>query len=200
MVLGLVVVDFVDGDGGVYDGRLDGFLLDDRLDSLKDGSTLFQKLCRVFTDLMYVVVDVLSSNHWCHRVCLLSTTLYPCILELSTLLFETCFNGLFITVTVLPMLDGNNVVHVLFGKDFAVFDWLDRGMIMVLVYLTVDGGLSFLMANLCDFLVHNGRRHFLVDSSVMVTSLVPNEVIALVKLNFRDVESTTLGSRDQLRV
>ena len=143
-----------------------------------------------FTNLMYVVVNVFSSNHWCHGVGLLGTTLYPCILELCTLLFETCFDGLFIAVMVLPMLDGNNVMFVLFGKDFAVFDWLDGGMVVVLVHLTVNGSLSFFMANLCDLLVHNGRRHFLVDSGVMVTSLVPNEVIALVKLNFKDLEST----------
>lgn len=130
---------------------------------------------------MYVMVDVFSSNHWCHRVGLLSTTLCPYVLELCTLLFKTCFDGLFVTVMVLPMLDGNNVVLVLFWKDFAVFDWLDRGMVVVLVHLTVDGGLSFFMANLFDRLVHNGRRHFLVDGGVMVTCLVPNEVIALVK-------------------
>jgi hypothetical protein len=32
VVLGFVVVDFVDGDGGVDDGGLDGFFLDDGLD------------------------------------------------------------------------------------------------------------------------------------------------------------------------
>ena len=47
MVLSLVVVDFVDRDGGMYDGWLDGFLLDDRLDSLKHGSGMSQELCRV---------------------------------------------------------------------------------------------------------------------------------------------------------
>ena len=145
---------------------------------------------------MYVVVDVFSSNHWCHGVSLLGTTLYPCIFELCTLLLETCFNGPFIAVMVLPMLDGDNVVHMLFGKDFAVFDRLDRGMVVVLVQLTVDGGLSFFMANLYDLLLHNGRRHFLVDSGVMVTSLMPNEVIVLVKLNFSELESTALGSRE----
>ena len=144
---------------------------------------------------MYVVVDVFSSNHWCHGVSLLSTTFCPDILELCTLLFETCFDGLFITVMVLSMLDGNNVMMVLFWEDFAVFDWLDRGMVVVLMYFTIDGGLSFLMANLCDLLVHNGRCHFLVDSGVMVTSLVPKELIVLVKLDFTDFESTATGSR-----
>ena len=147
---------------------------------------------------MYVVVDVFSSNHWCHGVSLLGATLYPCIFELCTLLLETCSNGLFIAVMVLPMLDGDNVVLVLFGKDFAVFDWLDRSMVVVLVHLTVDSGLSFLMANLHDLFLHNGRSHFLVDSGIMVTSLVPNEVIVLVELNFRDLESTALDSRESM--
>ena len=47
MVLSLVEVDFVDRDGGMYDGWLNGFLLDDRLDSLKHGSEMFQEWCRV---------------------------------------------------------------------------------------------------------------------------------------------------------
>lgn len=47
MVLSLVVMNFVDGDGGMYDGWLNSFLLDDRLDSLKHGSMIFQDLCRV---------------------------------------------------------------------------------------------------------------------------------------------------------
>lgn len=147
---------------------------------------------------MYVVMDMFSSNHWCHRVTLFGTTLCPYVLKLCTLLFETCFDGLFVTVMVLPVLDGNNVVSVLLRKDFAVFDGLDGGMVVVLVHLTVDGGLSFLMANLCNLFVHNGRRHLLVDSGVMVTSLVPNEVIALVELNFGNLESTALGSREDM--
>ncbi len=85
------------------------------------------------------------------------------------------------------MLDRDDIGHVLFRKYLAVFDWLDRGMVVVLVHLTVDGGLSFFMANLCNVLVHNGRCHFLVDSSVMVTSLVPSETIALVELHFKDL-------------
>ena len=48
MVLSLVVMDFMDRDGGMYDGWLNGFLLDDRLDSLKHGSIMFQGLCKVF--------------------------------------------------------------------------------------------------------------------------------------------------------
>lgn len=45
MVLGLILVDFVDGDGGVYDGWLHSLLLDHWLDVLVD-----------------VVVDVLTSD------------------------------------------------------------------------------------------------------------------------------------------
>ena len=142
-----------------------------------------------FANLMNVVVDMLSSNHWCYGVTLLDTAIYPLILELCTLLFETCFDGLIITMTELSVLDGDHVVLVLFRKDFAVFDWLDRGMVVVLVHLTVDGGLSFFMADLCDLLVHNGRSHFLVDSGVMMTSLVPSEANALVDLISRFIET-----------
>ena len=46
MVRGLVVVDFVDGNSSVYDGWLDSFLLDDRLNSLRHGSMTGQHLNR----------------------------------------------------------------------------------------------------------------------------------------------------------
>ena len=34
MVFSFIVVNFMDGDGGMYDGRLNGFLLDDGLNGL----------------------------------------------------------------------------------------------------------------------------------------------------------------------
>lgn len=189
MVLSLVVMDFVNRDGGMYDGWLNGFLLDDRLDGLRLGSMMFQCWVGYFANLMNVVVDMFSSNHWCYRVTLLNTAVYPCTLELCTLLLETCFDGLLVTMTELPVLDGDYVVLMLFREDFAVFDWLDRGMVVVLVHLTVNGGLSFFMADLCDLLIHNCRCHFLVDSGVMVTSLVPSEVNALVDVTSRLVKT-----------
>ena len=190
MVLSLVVMYFVDWDSGVYDRWLNGFLLDDRLDSLKHGLMMFQCWVGHFTNLMNVVVDMFSGNYWCHRVTLFSTALYPRTLELCTLLLKTLFDGLIITMTELPVFDGDNVVLVLFRKDFAIFDWLNRGMVVVLVHLTVNGGLSFFMANLCDLFVHNGRCHFLVDSGVMVTSLVPGEVKVLAHLIWRRLITT----------
>lgn len=196
MVLSLVVMYFVDWDSGVYDRWLNGFLLDDRLDSLKHGLTMFQCCVGHFTNLMNVVVDMFSSNYWCHGVTLLDTALYPRILELCTLLLETLFDGLIITMTELPVFDGDDVVLVLFRKDFAIFDWLDRGMVVVLVHLTVNGGLSFFMANLCDLLVHNGRCHFLVDGGVMVTSLVPGEVNVLVYLIWKTYKDSKVDSRE----
>lgn len=48
VMLGLILVDFVDGDGGVNDRRLNGLLLDDRLDVL-----------------MYMMMDVLACDDWC---------------------------------------------------------------------------------------------------------------------------------------
>ena len=142
-----------------------------------------------FANLINGVVDMLSSNHWCYGVALLNTAVYALILELCTLLLETCFDGRLISMTELSVLDRDHVVLVLFRKDFAVFDWLDRGMVVVLVHLAVNSGLSFFMANLCDLLVHNGRSHFLVDSGVMMTSLVPNEANALVDQTSRFVET-----------
>ena len=149
-----------------------------------------------FVNLMNVVVDMLSSNHWCYGVALLNTAVYPLILELCTLLLETCFDGLLVTMTELSVLNGDHVMLVLFRKDFAVFDWLNGGMVVVLVHLAVNGALSFFMANLCDLLIHNGRSHFLVNSGVMMTSLVPSEANALVDLTSRLIETQKPDSKE----
>ena len=44
---------------------------------------------------------------------------------------------------------------------------------MVLVNLTINGSLSFLMTLLDNVLLNNGRSNFLVDCGVMMTRLVP---------------------------
>lgn len=43
-MLGFVLVNFVNGDSGVYDGRLDSFLLDDWLDGLHEMSACVTRI------------------------------------------------------------------------------------------------------------------------------------------------------------
>jgi len=54
---------------------------------------------------------------------------------------------------------------------------------VVLVNLTVNGGLGLLMTVLENLLVHNGGSHILVDCSVIVTCLGPRRRICLVTLH-----------------
>lgn len=124
---------------------------------------------------MDVVVDMLASNHWGNRVGLAGSSLNASITELSRFLFEAGLDGSRITMVVLALLDGNDVVLVGFWEDLTILDGLDGGMEVVLVDLTVDGGLDFLVTCLLDGLVHDGWGNLLVDGGVMVTGLVPKD-------------------------
>lgn len=126
---------------------------------------------------MDVVVDMLACNHWGHRVGLAGSSLDAGVSELGSLLFETGLDGGSVTVAMLTVLDRGHVVEVLFGEDLTILDRLDGGMVVVLVDLTVNGGGDLLMALLLDGLIHNGRGDLLVDGSVMVTRLVPENVM-----------------------
>ena len=75
----------------------------------------------------------------------------------------------------LTSLHANHVVRVLFWEHLTILDWLNRGMIMVLVDLSVNGSLSLLMTVLANFLIHDGGSHLLMDGGVMVTSLLPRQ-------------------------
>lgn len=76
---------------------------------------------------------------------------------------------------VLSLLNRDYVVVVLFGEDLSILDGLDRGVVVVLVDLTVNGSLDLLMAGLLNSLVHNGWGNLLVDGGVMFTRLVPKD-------------------------
>ena len=97
-------------------------------------------------------------------------------LELSSFLLKTGLDSLGIAVLVVTLLNRDDIVLMLFRENFTVVHRLDRGMVMVLVNLTVDGSGSLFVTLLDDSLVHNCRSNFLVNGGVMVTSLVPVEV------------------------
>jgi len=155
VVLGFIVVDFVNGDGGVDNRWLNSLLVDNWLNSFMD-----------------VVVDMLASNDWRNGVSFLSATFCSSVLKLRALLLKTCFDGIGIAMLMLSVLDGDDVVGVLFWENFAVLDWLHGGVVMILMYLTINGSLGLLMANFGDFLVHDSWGNLLVYGGIMVTGLV----------------------------
>ena len=124
---------------------------------------------------MNMVMHVLASNNGGNRVGLFSTCFSAGVLELQTLLFETSLDSVGVTVLNFTLLNSAHSVGVLFRENLPILDWLDRGVVMLLVHLAVDCGLSLLMTLLDDLLIHHGRGDFLVDCGVMVTSLVPEE-------------------------
>ena len=119
-----------------------------------------------------MVVDMLASNDRCHRVCLLFLHATRA-LELSSFLLKAGLNRLWVAVLEVTLLGTHHLVSVLLWQDLAVLHRLNRGMVVVLVNLTVDDSLSLLVTLLDDVFVDHGRGNFLVDSGIMMTSLGP---------------------------
>jgi len=108
VVLGSVVVDLVDWDGGVDDMGLDGLLVDHRLDLLVD-----------------VVVNVLAGDRWGNGRGVLDITLLGGVLELSSLSCEALLNLCVTAVLELAVLNCTKVVVVLLGESLFVVNWLN---------------------------------------------------------------------------
>ena len=118
---------------------------------------------------MNVVVNMLAGNDWSNGVALLLLD-GARALELGSFLFETRLDSVRVAVLVVTLLNADHVVRVLLGKHLAILDRLDRGVVVVLMDLTVNGGLGLLMTLLNNVLVHGSRSNLLVDSGVMMTS------------------------------
>lgn len=67
----------------------------------------------------------------------------------------------------------NDIMDVFFRQHLPIVDRLDRGMIMVLVNLSIDSRRCLLMAVFNDLLVHDCGCYFFVNGGVMVSGLVP---------------------------
>lgn len=155
VVLGLVVVDFVDGDGGVDDVRFNRLLLHNRLDGLVD-----------------VVVDVFTGDDGLHGSSVLAFHADGLVAEFGGLGGEVVLVLLVVIVLDLAVLDGDDLVVVGLGELLGVVDGLDRGVIVVLVDFLVDGGGDVLVLGLVDGFVGHGGSDGLVDGGVVVTGLV----------------------------
>ena len=132
------VVLLVDGNSGVDDFWGDGLLVDDRLDGLVD-----------------VMVDMLALDSWCGCGGVSGLVGVGGVLELSSFSFEslTCL----VVVAVMEFLvdDGLHLVVMLLGEDLLVLDWLDGGVVVILVDLAVDGFLDLLMSGGLDVLARD---------------------------------------------
>ena len=122
---------------------------------------------------MDVVVDVLAGHDGRDGAGLLALKADLLITELGRLLLQTKLDLLWGVVLVRAVLDRDDVVVVLLLQLDDVLDWLDGGVVVVLVNLLVNGGLELLVLGAVDGLVDDGRGDLLVDGGVMVTRLGP---------------------------
>ena len=126
----------------------------------------------MYTDLVNVMMNMFTGNDRGDGVSLFlgHTTV---ALELSRFLLEAGFDSIGIAMLMVTFLNRDDVVMMFLGKDFAVMDRLNGGVVMVLMDFTVDGSSGLLVTLLNDGLVDDSGSNLLVDSGVMVTSLVP---------------------------
>jgi hypothetical protein len=81
---------------------------------------------------------------------------FASILELCLFGGETILHVLVVAVVDVAVLDTAHLVAVLFWENFAVLDGLDRGVVMVLVNLAVNGCGHILLSSGSDLLVLDG--------------------------------------------
>lgn len=108
VVFSFVLVNLVDGNGGVNNGWLNSLLLDDGLDVLVD-----------------MVVDVLSCNGWGSCGGVLGLADGTGVFELSCLGGKTLLDVRVVAVLDVAVLNVCHLVVVLLGKNFTVLDGLN---------------------------------------------------------------------------
>ena len=133
-------MDFVDWDSGVDDGGLDGLFLDDGLDVL-----------------VHVVVDMLAGDGGALRGGVVRCSFGAGALELGSFCGEALLYVSVIPVLDLAMLYTDHIVTMLLWENFPVLDWLNRGVMVVLVDLTVNGCLCLLMVRSLYGLIGDSR-------------------------------------------
>jgi len=154
VVGGLVVVNLVDGNGGVDDVGLNSLLLNNRLDGLVD-----------------VVLNVLASNRGSSALAVCGGIYATLVLEASLFIDEVPLRGIVIAVVELAVLDSTELSSVLLRQDLTVLNRLNSAVVVVLVDLFVDGSLNLFVHMGLDNLVLNGRGNSLMDGGVVVSRL-----------------------------
>ena len=103
----------------------------------------------------------------------LGFTLGASVSELGRFLLQTSLDSGSVSVVSFAMLNGHHLVLVLFWQNLTGLDGLDRGVVMVLVDLPVDGGLSLFMLVFVNTFLLDGRSNLLMYGGIIFSSLVP---------------------------
>ncbi len=151
----LILVDLVDGVGGVHNVLLVDLTVDDRLDVL-----------------MNVVVDVLACNSWSRFLNMLRRADVAGVLKLASLPLKLTLDLVVTTVPDLPSLYWSDLLGMSGRCGGLVADWLGGGMVVVLVDLAVDDLLVLVALGLRDVLVLDGWVDGLVDGGVCLAVAV----------------------------
>lgn len=152
VVLGIVVVDLVDGDGSVDNGGLNSLLLNDWLNGFVD-----------------MVMSMLSADGGKGRMGLCRLPFNGAVVEMGTLLLQAVCNGSVLAVVMLMMLSGCMTMFVVFRQDLPILHRLDRGVVVILVDLMINSLLDLLVVLLGHSLMGDGWSHGFVDCGVMMS-------------------------------
>jgi len=122
--------------------------------------------------LVDVVVDVLTSN--CGTGCLSVLSISYCtgVFELSGLVGESLLDMVIIAVLDVAVLNSNHVVAMLLWENLAILHRLDGSVVVILVDLTVDGGLLLIVLSTSDVLICDGWVDGLVYGGIVLSIAV----------------------------
>ena len=122
---------------------------------------------------MDMMVNMLAGNDWGDGVGMLRVRLSALIYELARNLGELGLDVALITMRKFSLLDGDDVVPVILWEHLPVLHGLNRGVIVILMDLFIDGGLDILVSCWVYCLMRDAWGHLLVDSCVMFARTGP---------------------------
>ena len=139
----------------------------------------------ITTNLVDMMMNMLASNDWCYRVSVLGLAFGTRVSELSSFLLKTSLDSRSVPMANLAVLNRNHLVFVLFREYFTVLDGLNGGVVVILVDLTVDGGLGLFMFVFVNTFLLDRRIDLLVDGGVVFSGLVPGIITSVGFCNKR---------------
>lgn len=157
MVHGGSMVSLMNRNSGVDDMRLNGLLLDDRLN--------------MFVNM---VMDTLASYNRSSGGRVGGAVSLAGVSELGSLSVESGTGLLLVSMVESLVLDGNEVVVVLLRKSLLVSDGLNSCVVVLLVNLLIESSSHVLMSVRADMLLGDMRPDILIDSG-LVLSIVGEE-------------------------
>lgn len=115
-----------------------------------------------------MVVNNLALNGWGYGLSSLGAMCGGGIPELCRFGVESCLDILRFCVFKFLGLYTCHLMAVLLWENFAILDGLNSGVEVLLVDLTLYGGLNFLMSSRLDLFMFDGRSLSLVNGGIVV--------------------------------